>query len=311
MNTYSFWEMGRNVGTGRIVSMNPIEPTTAAAELGSFSLGGASLALSAISQFGMYLEFRKLGVLRAAEFEERRHNWLIDITDQWIEEHRDTHGILRDVTSAVEKECEKMWEQVCGNHKVDVPQTLLLRLKRMAEFLDWNYKVAAHANNLVVEATGSDEEWFLDPDFSSEYVARKLLDELADVPKRDFWGGLLKSIAGLPLFLIPIVGPVAGGGAVGMGIGDMIYKGRMSEAELQRLLDKLPLLQFCMAADIADKAVEQVEYLLTKQKFRNPMRLLAAQSGGDEVSFYLDRAIPVKTKRMPKLKPVSFPLKSE
>lgn len=307
MNTYSFWEMGRNVGTGRIASMNPIEPTAAASELGSFSLGSASLALSAISQFGMYLEVRKLGVLRAAEFEERRHNWLIDITDQWIEEHRDTHGILRDVSAAVVKECEKMWEQVCDNQKVDVPQTLLLRLKRMAEFLDWNYKVAAHANNRIVEATGSDEEWFLDPDLSSETVARLLLDELADVPKRDFWGGLMKCIAGLPLFLVPGIGPVLGGGAIGMGIGDMIYKGRMSEAELQRLLDKLPLLQFCMAADVTDKAVGQVGYLLTKQKFRNPMRLLAAQSENNEVSFFLDRAKPVKTKKMPKLKPVPPP----
>lgn len=311
MNTYSYWEMGRNIGSGRIASMMPIDLSSTASSLGGINLGQAGMALSSIAQFGIYMEMRKMNLLREAEFEERRHNWIVDITNQWIEEHSNEHGILRDVTLAVSKDCEKMWKKVWENEKIDVPQTLLLRLKRMADFLDWNYTVTAHANNYLVEATGSDNAWLLDPDMSSEIWANQILEKAADEPQSDFWGGLLKTAVGIPLVLIPFVGPLVGGVTIGKGLGDMKYTGRMSEAERERLQDKLPLLQFGIAANMIDSATQQVEHLLEQQKFKEPMRFLATETGPHDISFLLDRVTPIETRKMPTLKPVPLPKDSE
>jgi len=141
--------------------MTPIDASSGGNLLGGITLGEAELALSAIAQFGIFFEMRRMNKLKEAEFEERRHAWIYDITTQWIEEHRDSMGILRDITLAVSRECQKMWDQVCANDKVDVPQVVLLRLARLTEFVEWNYFFAAFASNYIVEASGSDEDWLL------------------------------------------------------------------------------------------------------------------------------------------------------
>ena len=287
--------------------MTPIDPSSTASSLGGITFGQGGLVLSAIAQFGTYMEMRKMNKLREAEFEERRHIWITDITNQWIEEHSVSHGILRDVTMAVTKECEKMWEKVCDNEKVDVPQTVILRLKRLVEFLEWNYAVAAYANNHFVEASASDKEWLLDPDVSSKSIAYQLLNQSAKETRGNWWQGLLKSVAGLHLFLIPVVGPIAGGGAVGYGIGEMIGRIGFSDAELDVLHDKLPLLQFGIAASLLEGATQQMNYLLNGQDFKKPMRFLAVETAPQEVCFALDRVIPTKTRRELKLRAIPFP----
>jgi hypothetical protein len=307
MNAYTYWEQGRNLASGRIVSMIPIDPSSTASSLGGMTLGSGGIALSAIAQFGTWMEMRKMNKLREAEFEERRHSWITEITNQWIDEHAQSHGILRDVTESVAKECEKMWEKACDNDKIDVPQSVILRLKRLAEFLEWNYAVVAFGNNQIVEASDSDEKWILDPDASSEEIGLQFLRDAATEHRGSWWKGLLKSVAGLPLFLIPGIGPIAGGGAIGYGIGEMIGRARFSDADLEALHDKLPLLQFGIAASLLDSASQQVNYLLTEQGFKKPMRFLAVETASNEISFVLDRVNPTKTWCPPKLKPIPLP----
>ena len=288
--------------------MQEVDLSSTASPLGSVNLGQASAALSSIAQFGIYLEMRKMNLLREAEFEERRHRWIAEITNQWIEEHSDTNGILADVTESVSKECWAMWKQVWENEKVDVPQSLLLRLKRLSEFLDLNYTVAAYANNQLVEATGSDEGWLLDTDVCSKSVANQMLDDAADEPQRDIMGGLLKTLAGIPLIFIPGVGGIAAGFTIGKGLGDMTYTGRMSDDQRERLQDKLSLFQFCIAADRVNQATKQVEYLLNQQQFGTPMRFLVTETAEDEISFLLDQVTPNKMQSSPNLNPVPLPL---
>jgi len=287
--------------------MTPIDPSSTASSLGGITFGQGGLVLSAIAQFGIYMEMRKMNKLREAEFEERRHIWITEITNQWIEEHSDSHGILRDVTMSVTKECEKMWEKVCDNEKVDVPQTVILRLRRLTEFLEWNYAVAAYANNYIVEASASDNNWLLNPDVSSESIALELLSRAAEDTRGNWWQGLLKTVAGLPLFLIPVVGPIAGGSAVGYGIGEMIGRVRFSDAEFEVLHDKLPLLQFGIAASLLESAAQQMNYLLNEQEFKKPMRFIAVETAPREVCFALDRVIPTKTRRELNLRAIPLP----
>src|SRR5207247_11359024 len=87
--------------------------------------------------------------------------------------------ILRDFTLSVSRECQNMCEHVCANDKVDVPQVVLLRLARLTEFLEWNYFFAAFASNYIVEASGSDEDWLLEPNWSSEVIELQLLSQAA------------------------------------------------------------------------------------------------------------------------------------
>ena len=137
MNAYSYWEQGRKVASGQIVSMTPVDLSSSGEVLGGITFGEGALALQAVAQFGIFLEMRRMNKLKEAEFEERRHSWIYDITEQWIAEHRDTTVHLRDVTRAVSRECQKMWDKVCENDSVDVPQIVLLRLSRLTEFLEY------------------------------------------------------------------------------------------------------------------------------------------------------------------------------
>ncbi len=271
MNAYTFWEQGRDLATGKIVSMIPIEPSSMVSFLGGMTLPSGALTLSAVAQFGIWMEMRKMTRLREAEFEERRHSWLIEITNQWIDEHSRSHGILRDVTAAVATECSKMWDKVCKNEKVDVPQALILRIRRLTEFLEWNYSVIALAHNQIVESSASDKNWVLNPDLTSEEISLQRLSEIAGEERGAWWKGLVKSVVGLPLFLIPGIGPFVGGGAVGYGIAEMADRAQFSAASFKILHDKLPLLQFGFAALLLDNASQQLNYLLSKEsRNKNP-----------------------------------------
>ena len=119
----------------------------------------------------------------------------------------------------------------------------------------------------------------------------------------------MTTLCGLPFFLIPIVGPAAGGGAIGAGIAEMIGHFITTDADFEVLRDKLPLLQFGIAASNLEVAVNQLTYLLEHQDFRTPMRYLAVESGAKKVEFLLEPVISKGSRRRPKvsLKPVPLP----
>ena len=301
--------MGRDASTQRIVSMKPINLSSGGNPLSTIGLNDASMALSAIAQFGIYMEMRRMNELKEAEFEERRHLWLSDITQQWIDEHRGTAGVLRDVTDAVTNECSKMWSKVCENELVDVPQHLILRINRMTEYLEWNYSVAAEAFNSLVENSNSDEAWLLNSSVSSESIAMKGIKDAAEQARSGWWEGLVKTVAGLPLFMIPFIGPFAGGGAVGYGIAEMFDRLTTSEADFDTLIDKLPLLKFGIAASLLECASNQIQYFLDNQGYTQPVRYCALQDKQMNISFYLrdSRRFYLWNEREFSLKPIPLP----
>lgn len=315
MTAYSLWEQGRDVASGQIVSMTPFSPSNGGGLLGSVPLGGAGMALSAVAQFGIYFEMRRMNHLKETEFEERRHGWINDISSQWIEEHKHTSGIRRDVTVAVSRECQKMWEKLCANEMIDVPQSVLLRLSRMTEFLEWNYAIAASASNSLVTASMSDDQWNLEPSLDSEAIATELVRLHTTGTKElkgKWWTGPLKVIGGLPMFLVPGVGPFVTGGALGSGAVDAFSFLTTTHVDFEVLADKIPLLQFGIAAERLEIASRQIDYLLEHQEFKKPMRFAALENDARKVDFLLEPVSAGSFFRNEKvsLKPIAVPPKS-
>lgn len=312
MNAYSYWEQGRNLASGQIVSMTPFSPSNGGGILGSVPLGGAGMALSAVAQFGIYFEMRRMNHLKEAEFEERRHGWINDIANQWIEEHKHTSGIRRDITMSVSRECVKMMQKLYANEMTDVPQSVLLRLSRMTEFLEWNYAITAAASNSLVNASGSDDLWILEPSLNSEAIATEMVrlhTEGTKELKGEWWTGPLKAVGAIPLLLVPAVGTVAGCGAIGYGIGETFNFLKTTHVEFEVLEDKIPLLQFGIAAERLEIASSQIDYLLEQQEFKKPMRFAALENDTRQVDFLLEPVTASSFFRKEKvsLKPVAVP----
>lgn len=312
MNAYSLWEQGRDVASGQIVSMTPFSPSNAGGLLGSVPLGDAGMALSAVAQFGIYFEMRRMNHLKEAEVEERRHGWINDIASQWIEEHKHTSGIRRDVTVAVSRECQKMWEKLCANEMTDVPQSVLLRLSRMTEFLEWNYSIVASAANGLVTASGSDERWILESTLNSKSIATEMVRTHAKGTKEkkgEWWSGPLKVLGGLPMFFVPVVGPYGTYAATGYGLAEIHDFMTTTHVDFEILQDKVPLLQFGIAAERLEVACRQIDYLLEQQEFRKPMRFAASENDARTVDFLLEPVTAGSWFRKEKvsLKPISVP----
>ncbi len=301
---YTYWEQGRDIAKGKIVSMTPIDFFSRRGDVGGIEFQAAGMAVSAIAQFGMYLEMRKMTQLAEAQFEERRHGWIDSIITQWIDEHRNSSGIRRDVTGALVRECGEMWKKLYENEKIDVPQTILLKVSRMVEFIQWNYLLLAVGVNALVEASGSDEGWLINEDAKASQIADEVLHESIEEKRSTWWKGALKAVGGLPLLLVPVVGPVAGGGAVGYGIGEMMGCINASRADLARLEDKRPLLELHFAVSLLEAASSQLTQFMTAQNIASPARLLVADTGSSQASFLLK---PVSTwARTPKLRALPF-----
>jgi hypothetical protein len=312
MNAYSLWEQGRDLASGQIVSMTPFSPSNGGGLLGSVPLGGAGMALSAVAQFGIYFEMRRMNHLKEAEFEERRHGWINDIASQWIEEHKHMSGIRRDVTVAVSRECQKMWEKLCANQSTDVPQSVLLRLSRMTEFLEWNYAIAASASNSLVSASGSDDQWVLEPTLDTSKIATELVRKHAQVTKEkkgEWWSGPLKVLGGLPMFFVPVVGPYGTYAATGYGLAEIHDFMTTTHVDFEILRDKVPLLQFGIAAERLEIASRQIDYLLEQQEFKKPMRFAALENDERTIEFLLEPVTADSFFRNEKvsLKPIAVP----
>jgi hypothetical protein len=312
MNAYSLWEQGRDLASGQIVSMTPFNPSNGGGLLGSVPLGGSGMALSAVAQFGIYFEMRRMNHLKEAEFEERRHGWINDIASQWIDEHKHTSGIRRDVTMAVSRECQKMWEKLCKNELIDVPQSVLLQISRMTEFLEWNYAIAASAANTLVKASGSDVQWILEPTLNSESIATEMVRTHAQDTKEkkgEWWSGPLKVLGGLPMFLIPVVGPYGTYAATGYGLAEIHDFLTTTHVDFEILRDKVALVQFGIAAERLEIASRQIDYLLEQQEFRKLMRFAASENDARTVDFLLEPVTAGSWFRKEKisLKPITVP----
>ncbi len=289
--------------------MTPFNPTSDAQVLGGIPLGGLGLALSAVAQFGIYWEARQMRRLNEAAFEERRHAWIDDISDQWIEEHKSSIGVQREITSAVSLECRKMWEKLCVNEAIDVPQSLLLKISRMNEFLETNYRLAASASNSVADASDSIRRWRLDPSIKTQDIVKEILADAIKESKGEWWKGLLKVAGGVPLLIVPGVGPFAGGGAIGYGAAEMFRCLTTSDTDYEHLEDKLPLLQFGIAAELLDRTTRVLRHLLDQQEFENPARFVISEMDSNRIEFAL---IPTEKpglfrKTKFNLKPIPYP----
>jgi hypothetical protein len=67
MNAYSYWEQGRDLASGKIVSMTPFSPSGESKLLGGMPLGGAGMTLGAVAQFGIYFEMRRMNNIQSVD----------------------------------------------------------------------------------------------------------------------------------------------------------------------------------------------------------------------------------------------------
>lgn len=275
--SYSMWEQGRNLASGQIVSMTPIEASRAACgqSLGLITPGAE--ALSALAQFGIYYELHKMNKLMAAQFEERRHGWLDAIIQQWIEEHRDTFGIQRRVTDALAAEVTKMTEKVAETSQMDVPQVLLLKLDRLTDFMEQHYRLQASALNALVKISSSNDSWLYDLNVDLRESSLALLRAEKDQSENIRRQGAAKAAIGVPLFFIPFVGPFLGGGSIGWGATEA-YHAHRDVGQLEKL-EKFPeLLRFLFVHTHLTSASNELCFFLDSQGWRRKVSLLVSES---------------------------------
>lgn len=311
-NAYTLWERGTDVATGKIVSMTPIPPEQVASHslsAASLPIAAGSLALSAVAQFGQYLEQRKANEIRAAEFEERRHDWLGGLLDEWVAEHTDSFGIQQDITEALALECEKLLEQLLDKKKMDMPQLLLLRVERVSRFLEANFRLLARAKNELVSQSGSSREWLTDDTLNVKKVSLDIINEDAAEEKASARKLAGKSLFGLPLFFVPIAGPALGGGALGVALGSLSTL--VGSPKIERAKEYLPLMQVMIAATLLEEEAGELKHLLDHQRWEDGHQVAISQRSPQSA----DLLLPSKTTgRWPRRKsvpetmtPVPFP----
>jgi len=158
---YSLWEMGR-APDGRFSSMIPYAcPLADSVVLGNIALGLG--AVIATLQFACWYETRKMRELAQADREERRRiPWLNHIMDQWILEHRHNNGVRADITLSVAREAGKMLARLIELRDMDVPQMLLLKVKRLSDYFEDLGRFWSDCLRVLANASKSPEGWKID-----------------------------------------------------------------------------------------------------------------------------------------------------
>jgi ferredoxin len=157
--SYSIWEMGRTQD-GRFSSMVPHAcPMADSFLVGPLLIGVGAVGIAAL-QFANYYQSRKMYELDKARFEERRLRWLNDIVQQWVKEHRSSLDVRVDVTVAVARESEKLLWSLLETPLLDVPQTLLLKVKRLCEYFDRLSGFWSECLFRLASASRSEEGWY-------------------------------------------------------------------------------------------------------------------------------------------------------
>lgn len=131
---------------------------------GGVSLGPIGIglqALQAAAQFGIWYELHQMQKLQKAQFHERRHAWLNDIAEQWVAEHRDAVCLKQDCTDALSSEAAKLFDVYVESDQVDIPEVLLLKVRRIGDYLDAVNRLHAISLNRAVASSRSDARWAL------------------------------------------------------------------------------------------------------------------------------------------------------
>ena len=262
MYTASLWEMGRNASNGQIAWMEPVnQAVRSSAALGPIGVG--LQALEAVASFGMWYEMHKMQRVMTAQFHERRHAWLNDAADQWISEHSELREIRRDSTEALAREAEKFFGVYLDDDKVDLPEVLRLKLKRIADFLDNLQTVHAHSLNEIVAITDSSEKWALPAGVdTAEAVLEPFRERLAsaegqwDKTKHAGWG----------MLAVPI--PIVGGVIAGVS-GGTFASAWSDRRDARKYLDRASavpeLLRIRASMELLADTVLIRDYLMTMQ----------------------------------------------
>ena len=273
--SYSLWQMGRDVA-GRFSSMVPHQcPQSASLDLGM--VAPAMSAVTAVAQFGIWYELHQMNRLAAAQFEERRIQWLNGIVDQWIDEHRDKSGLEVDVTLAMAREAEKLLGKLTEDDVMDVPQALLLKVSRVSDYLDELCATWCTVQQRLVEASGSDEVWLANS-MSSRAIAEHLL--YVEEPEEEGSSVVEWAVGalGVAALFVPVVGPAFGGGVLGGLIGGKV--GAWFDPDpMDRLREYEELYRFPIAVERVLGIVGGVEAFLERQVLDHGSHLYVVGDG--------------------------------
>ncbi len=279
---YSLWEQGR-ASNGRFASMRSHQcPGGSSSVLGPIGVGLD--AISVVAQFGIWYEMHKMNELAATQFEERRLAWLSQVIDQWVVEHRDGSGIKLDVTSAVSREVGKLVEKVTDLEKLDVPQVLLLRAARLADYIDAMSFLWAKVLQLLVTASASDSNWQFLPAPSTETV--DLMFSNLRSSAGDGTGAWWQGAIGVAAMFIPVVGPGIGGGLLGGAISEGLDR-KSKLKKLARLESYPELLRLGIAADQLLHLAAFTTTFLERQQLPKGAGLYAVERKKDEAQLVL------------------------
>jgi hypothetical protein len=273
MNVYSLWEQGRDLASGQYVSMIPLDFVSQGGATPVAAFSAPMQALSVVAQFGMYYELHRMRRLQEAQFEERRLGWLDSILDQWIEEHRQQPGLQYQVTHRIAAEVSTLIEKLGENTLVDIPQVLLLKLDRVTDFLQENYRLQSAVLNSLVLASNSDAVWLLESDLDFFQIARTRLEEAINEAAQRRASSIGWGMMGAALFIIPVAGPFLGGGALGAS-GTAVWDSHKAKRAAERLLEVPELLRFLIVADTLRVPALYLKEFLSAQRWKVPRRLM-------------------------------------
>ncbi|MGE0827266.1 MAG: hypothetical protein AB7G75_30030 [Candidatus Binatia bacterium] len=282
MESYSLWQMGR-AADGHFSSMIPhVCPISSSVALGTIGFGMQTL--STIARFGIWYEVNRMNKLGTIQFEERRLQWFDEILEQWIAEHQEAPGLKLDVTAALCTEGHKLLQKLSDLADMDAPQVLLLKADRVAEYLDTLSTFWCLALAQLVNHSGSDSKWIIEPASSADIV-ETLIEETENEHSKSS-SDWLKGALGIATWFIPVVGPLIGGGLVGTAIGN-VFGRRTILREIGRLSEFPELLRLPIAAERLVIISTTVEEFLEKQEVESGTTLYGASHGKSEVALYL------------------------
>lgn len=275
---YSLWKQGRDA-SGHIVSMTPHECPGEPLSVGP--LATSLKALNTIARFGIWYEKHQMRQLHEAAFEERRHAWLNDILQQWIDEHITRSGIRIDVTRSVAKETRNLFEALVETKRMDVPQSLLLRCQRMSDYFDDVALFWANVTERLVDRSASHADWIWDAqssDTTTQAVTNQMLERSEFGLSRIAIGA-----AGLGVFMIPGAGLIAGafgGGTIGTLIGE-----EMDRRELRKqaeCAEQYPeILRLLIASEQLADVAQVYTWFMERQHHLHRADLFVTGQGAD------------------------------
>lgn len=309
MVEYSLWQQGRDLTTGRYASMaRHVCPTSASSYLGMIDVGLEIFQTVAV--FGIWYELHKKNVIDSAQFEERRHAWLNDILNQWIAEHQHTPGIKVDTTQHLLRETYKILDKLIEEKKFDIPQVLLLKCSRIAEYFDELSLMWASILNNIIVASKSDKAWVVQFKGSDTQI-KELISEVRSENAKDNSGRWLAAL-GISALLFPFISPIIGVGLIGAGIGNEFDKHSFKKI-IAHVEDYPDLLKLILASEQLLSIFAVVEEFMMRQELYTGTILYAVPKT-DISKLYLgpDKAVPwykfiFRKPETPKLKMLPAP----